>query len=190
MPPRPPRRTPRLARTQRGLTLAELVAVTLVLAITASAALMNGASVDDARAQAAAAGVARAARFARDESLRTGTPHGVELDGAAGRVRVFRVDTGATPQAAVFDVRDPLTKNLWLLDLADEPSLAGVTLAHAPSWRAACAQADRVVFRDAATPACLDPAGVLLDASLVTLSRGGLDRSVKIEGFVARVVTK
>jgi len=186
MAPRPLRSL----RRQRGLTLAELIAVTLVLAITASAAVMNGASVDDGRVQAAAAGVARAARFARDESLRTGVPHGVEFDAAANRVRVFRVDTAPSPDVAVFDVRDPLSKKLFALDLADDAALAGVTLAHAPTWRGACAAADRVVFRDAATPACLDPAGVLLDANLVTLARGDANRNVKVEGFVARVVVK
>jgi len=185
-----PRRPLRSPRRQRGLTLAELVAVTLVLAITATAAVMNGATVDEARVQAGAAGVARAARFARDESLRTGAPHGVEMDVAGNRVRVFRVYTGAVPHTAVFDVRDPLSKKLWVLDLAGDPGLAGVSLVHAPTWRGACAAADRIVFRDAATPACLDPAGVLLDASLATVSRGAMDRQVKVEGFVARVVVE
>lgn len=179
--------TVNLRQHQRGVTLAELTAVTLALAVAASAAVMNSASVDEARVDAAAAGVAQALRFARDESVRTVEPHGVEIDVAANRVRVFRVDTGISPQAAMFDVRDPLSRNLYVLDLTSDPALAGVALAHAPSWRATCNAPGNLVFRSASTPACLDTPGALLDAATVTLTRGSAQRSVTLEGFVARV---
>ena len=172
---------------QRGVTLVEMAVAVAVIGFVASVAVLNTGVSDVARVEAAQSLVARAVRFARDEALRTRQPYGVALTDGARQIRVFRVDPGVDASVAIFDVRDPLSNNLWDQRFDDDPVTAGVTLTIAGTWRGTCGNNRRIVFRDAATPGCLSTPGTLLDSATVTLALGGHEATVFIEGFVARV---
>lgn len=64
------------------------------------------------QAGAAAERVAAALRFARDEALRTSTPHGVSLTSgtASDSLGVFVLDTGTTPPTPSYTVLHPLSR--------------------------------------------------------------------------------
>ena len=78
---------------ESGFTLIEMVMIAFVMALVAAVAMPTGTSTGAAtKVDAAAADVAAAVRFARDESSRTGNSFGVRQQ--QNRVRVFRLDGG------------------------------------------------------------------------------------------------
>jgi hypothetical protein len=60
--------------------------------------------------------VTAALAFARGEALRTRVPHGMRVQGNR-RITVFRLDRSVTPPAERYDVRDPVSKALYDVDV-------------------------------------------------------------------------
>ena len=94
----------------RGHTLAELLLVVAILGVAASVAVPALAPQDPVRLDHAAERVAQALRLARDEALRSGLHHGVEVRPDTQRVRVYRADMTSTPVGVAELVRHPLSK--------------------------------------------------------------------------------
>ena len=117
-----------------GHTLVELLIAVAVLAVVAAAALPLAAPVNANKLDAAVQEVASALRYARGEALRTGQIYGVDfsVDAAAGyrRIRVFRTDS-AVPPNPVYDVRHPLDKKLYDVQLVNGTGTQGATLSTA-----------------------------------------------------------
>ena len=186
----------------RGYTLVELLAVVALLAIIALAALPLAAPVGESKLDASAREVANALRFARGEAIRTGAYYGVDfsVDAAVGyrRIRVFRTDS-ASPPNPVYDVRDPLTKNLYDEQLVAGPGTAGVVLTNATfyyktglltvvvrDWAAFDGSGAPVYYPDAANySAYSTPPNV----SAVTVSYQGQNRQVSLDPVTGRVTT-
>ena len=104
---------------QGGLTLIELVVVISVIAIIAAVAAPAFSEPDEATLDRAATEVAAALRYAQSESIRTGLTHGVIGDTSTSTLRIYRLDETVSPPVVVYDVYDPLTKQLYSLPLAD-----------------------------------------------------------------------
>jgi prepilin-type N-terminal cleavage/methylation domain-containing protein len=118
-------RSPRL--TQQGFTLAELLFVVFVLAVIAAITIPPRDAGAERRLEQAAGEVADALIFARGESLRTSADHGVRIEDGK-RLRVFRLDASKGTPTEVYDVRHPVDKNPYDVDLASETLTRGTRL--------------------------------------------------------------
>jgi prepilin-type N-terminal cleavage/methylation domain-containing protein len=90
--------THRPAVRQAGVTLAEMLVVIAVIGIAAAIAIPQASTLSPGAADAAAAEVARAVRFAQREAIRTRTWQQVSADPVKQELRVYQADnsTGIT----------------------------------------------------------------------------------------------
>lgn len=170
--------------TIRGFTIVEVVMVVLIVALAASIALPAGNNDTAVRLESAAAEVAAAVRFARDEAIRTGVAHGVEQQTASNQLRLYRLDGGGTP---LFDVHHPVTRQPWHILLDTAPAFPGVGIAGSMTWRGTCDTDGEILFRADGTPSCRDPSTSLLRQGALTLTYQNRSRTVTVDGFTARV---
>ncbi len=176
---------------EQGFTLLEQLLVVLLLAIAALIVMPAVGARDHHRAELAAREVAAAARFARSEALRSGQPHGLRLEPALRRVRVFRADTGTDPPTPVYDVRHPVSKRPYTVEPGGSPLLEGVELSDASAvWSGACADPGAVVIDVLGRPRCLDPWGVLLEEARIELTARDVTLEVVLAGETGRVTVE
>ncbi len=109
---------------QQGLTLIELTIVIAIIGVIAVAIIPSLSSGNSAKLDLAAQEIANAARFAKTEALRTGIPHGIDTSANNDRVRVYSL-AGFFP---TYDVRHPIDKKLYDIDLTADSRLSGVKL--------------------------------------------------------------
>lgn len=76
---------------QAGVTLAEMLVVVAILALTAGIAIPNAGPLATMTADAATAEVIGAIRFAQREAIRTGAWHTVKIDTSTQTLRVYRL---------------------------------------------------------------------------------------------------
>ena len=170
----------------RGHTLVELAVVLTLLALVALAAASGPPPVSrSARLDATTQEVAAAIRFARSEAMRTGSPHGAQVDVSAQRVRVYRLVAG-TP---VYDVRHPLDKNLYELRLGESPSVRAGWLSG--SWIRYVGDfwpTSFLGFDPSGTPK-RDASGIqkMLESGSVWVSLDGHTRKIVVEPMLGRV---
>ena len=167
-----------------GFTLIEVAMVALIVGLAAALAMPTGTNTDVTRVEAAAAEVAAAVRFARDESMRTGDSYGMRHQGSQNRFRVFRLDGTGTP---IYDVYHPIAKQLWDIDFDVAPRFHGLVSTRTMSWRSTCNINGNIAFRSDGTPYCTDPITTLLDQGVVTLTFDNVSRDVTVDGFTGRV---
>jgi prepilin-type N-terminal cleavage/methylation domain-containing protein len=110
---------------RRGFTLAEMLIACAVLAIAAAVVLPSAQPVTEARANAAAAEVTQALRFARDEAQRTATLTMVRCDTAQNTVSVYVPDSSGNVNTAI---NDPLTHMNYAVSLSQAPAGARASL--------------------------------------------------------------
>ena len=177
----------RAHRWQRGWTLFELMVVTVIVGVSAAIMVPSATGQDDQRVALAAEQVASALMFARDESIRTSAPHGVNIEDGANRIRVFRADMGSTPLTPIYDVYHPVSKGLWDVDLDTHDLARGVNITTTPTWRGSCSSPTLTVFMSAATPACADTVSVVVTQIDIALSKGSVSQTVRLDGITARV---
>lgn len=113
-------------RTQRGFSLAELMVVLVVLAVVAAITIPTSAARSDLRLARAGQEVADALNFARTETLRTGVPHGVRVQGGR-RITVFQLDRSKSPPTEGYNVYHPVDKSRYDVDLFSNPYTQGTT---------------------------------------------------------------
>ena len=174
-------------RTQRGYSLIELVVVVTVLTAIAAIVVPTPSSTNSQRLDVAAGELAMAVRFAQGEALRTGAPHGFEQTAGTQRIRLFRLDTGASPPTPIYDVLHPLGKRQYDIDLQSQALAAADAMTVSASFRGACVQADRFYFDANGTPWCTNPATALLESWTITLSLDTARREVRVDGLTGRV---
>jgi prepilin-type N-terminal cleavage/methylation domain-containing protein len=113
----------------QGYSLIEMLIVVALLALIAAAAAPSFVSDDEATLDQAADRVANAFRFAHSEAIRTGQSHGVIANVYSQFVKVYRLDDSVNPPVLVYDVRDPVTKQVYDLRLggsSSEPAISTV----------------------------------------------------------------
>ncbi len=159
-----------------------------ILGIVASVAIPNLSSTDPLLLQLAAEEVAEAYRFARAESLRSATPHGVYREPSTSnkRYRVFR----STPPTPIYDIYHPLNKQLYDLDLEVHPFASADTVSVTSSFHGSCTQPLYIVFNAQGIPLCGDPLTVILEQKVITLVKGNITYTVTLDGITGRVTVQ
>ena len=176
-----------MRRRTSGYTLLEILLVLSILGIATAVAMPMLSSNDPHALNVASQATADAIRFARDESMRTARVHGVDITPAEKRIRVFRADTSSEPWVPIYDVRDPVSKQLYDLTLNEVPFAQIDTVSVSASFRATCNQVNRIVFDRWAVPRCSDPAGTPLVKYLLSLQQGSQVQHVTLLGFSGRL---
>lgn len=109
-----------------GYTLAEMLGVVLILAVSAAAVLPSLTQSDRSKVELAASEVASVLRFARDEARRRNAPTAVVLSGIA-RVQAFELDVSDPLNPSLgAPLYHPLNKDAYDLDLNIMPFSEGV----------------------------------------------------------------
>jgi prepilin-type N-terminal cleavage/methylation domain-containing protein len=183
--PRPGGRAVRILAS--GFTILEMLIVVGVLSIAALVVVPSSEPAAPYRLDLATSELAAAIRFARGEAIRTGRPHGVELDTSLETFRAFRAAPNDVPPTPIYDVNHPVSKLPYVGDLDDDSATRGVALAAESSFSAACNTPTRVVFDARGIPRCGDPWSVLLQAQTLTLTLGGHIQRILLEGETGRV---
>ena len=126
-------------------------------------------------------------RFAREEARRTGIIHGVTTDIANDLVSVFRLDEGPNPNDKVFDVRHPMSKQLYAIQIG-EPPYSGVTLsADGGQMVGTCDDPGNIAFDATGVVRCVEPTSTRINSAYVDLAAGQLTLTVSIDSFTGRV---
>ena len=175
------------AVTQRGFTFLELLVVITIVGLIAMVAMPSSSSGDAATLDLATAEVADAIRFAREESRHTGFIHGVSIDLENNRVRVFRLDEAPDPNLLVFDVYQPISKQLYTIQLAASP-YGGVELNRINvSKKGTCSNPENIAFDSSGVVRCVDPVATRLSQVSIELELGGLELTISIDEYTGRV---
>lgn len=114
------------ARCVQGYTLIELIVVITILALVAAVAVPGLSNNDESKLDVVATDVASAIRFAHSEAIRTGEPYGVYASQSNQRIRIYRLPV-STP---IYDVYDPLTKQLYDFDFGSDPSGVEISIVY------------------------------------------------------------
>jgi Tfp pilus assembly protein FimT len=101
--------------------------VIVVLAVVAAVTIPPAQGRGARRLERAGEEVAYALDFARREAMRTGVPHGVRVRGST-RIGVFRLDRSVIPPAEHYDVRHPVDKSVYEVDLSTGIYTQGTTV--------------------------------------------------------------
>jgi len=173
-----------------GYTLLELLIVIVLLALIAAVAVPAITSSDDERLALATEEFAMAMRYARSETIRTGLPHGFRQQNTQRRVNVFTLDTSSSPATMVFDVRHPISKQIYEFDLDAQPLAEADTITRSTIFSGTCNQHGRIYFDTNGTPWCADPANVLLRHYEIHLYFGSHHRQITLDGITGRVTTQ
>lgn len=176
-----------MRRNQSGYSLAEMLAVVLVLSLAAAVTIPNLSASDPSKLDLAAQEIAHAMRYARSEAIRTGEPHGFRQQSSSKRIRVFSIDPNTTPWTELYDVRHPISKKIYDIDLDEHPFARVDGVSADRVYSAACSQAGIVHFDASGIPRCTNPETVLLEQYDVTLTLGSHTRVVSLDRLTGRV---
>ena len=119
----------RRSSRQAGVTLAEMLVVVAILALTASIAIPNASPLAAVSTDAATAEITRAIGFAQREAIRTGAWHTVKIDTAAQTLRVYRL-TATGLEDTTMPVLHPIDQRPYNLafNTGAGPARAAITL--------------------------------------------------------------
>lgn len=173
-----------------GFTLAELLVVVAVIAITARIVVPTLSFAGANALSLAASETGNALRLARDEAVRSGRPVLVDADSAAGRIRLWYADcTAAGPFPAVLD---PATRRAADIAVA-EGGLAGpvamtatFSVAGGGSWSGLVFDASGAASQVCDT-ATTTAKGVPQAGSGITLGTGGGSAVVTVDPPTGRI---
>jgi Tfp pilus assembly protein FimT len=160
-----------------GHTLAEILIVAAVLAISAAVAIPSLMPRDTEKLADAASEVAYAFRYARAEAMRTGVTVGVNANALNNHLQVAKY-TGANASAVLVH---PVEKRPYDFDVSSLPSTQGVQLTSAGFQPYATAT---LIFDTSGSPFVYDTPGVLtypLTSGTVVLSYAGKQLAVSID---------
>jgi len=173
--------------TQQGRTLLEMIIVVAIIAFAATVAVPSTSSTHLHRLDLAGSDVADAFRFAREEARRTGFVHGVSADVSNELVRVFRLDEGPNPNLKIYDVRHPVTKQIYRVQIGASP-YAGVKLdSYGGQMVGTCNDPGNIAFDSNGVVRCADPTTTRIDSATVSLAAGQLLMTVAIDSHTGRV---
>ena len=176
---------------QVGYTLTELMIVVMILTVIAAIVVPATTSTGpEKKLELAAEEFAAAMRFARNEAIRTGEPHGFRFLTNQERIRVFSADTSGSPWTWVWNVYHPVSKQLYDYTLPDELFGAPDPIAHTAVYRSTCDRTAVVYFDASGTPWCLEPETALLDSFRLDITTNDGQIAVNLDGITGRVTVQ
>lgn len=174
----------------QGFSLIELLVVVGLLGLIASLATPALFRDDEAALDRAAAQVSSAFRFARSESVRTGLPHGVSASAASQYAKVYRLDESVNPPVAIFDIRDPVSKQLYDLKFGNnsDPSIASV---YFKFEGLVTPQTDLSYAGTSGVPNYNDASTIrMLETGNIGLTHEGMTRTISVSPITSRVTVQ
>jgi prepilin-type N-terminal cleavage/methylation domain-containing protein len=166
-----------MANRQHGYTLAELLVVCAVLAVTAAVALPSAQPVAEFRADAAAGEVVQALRFARQEAMRTNAYRMLACDLAKNQLSVILPDGSADESP-----KDPLTKMNHNVVLGQAPAGSNATLGACSFKFADNTSAPTLGFDPSGNPVRgSGPAAQALTGGTILVTIGNATRTIAID---------
>ena len=175
------------AITQRGFTFLELLVVITIVGLVAMVAMPSSSSGDAATLELATAEFADAIRFAREESRHTGFMHGISADLENNRFRVFRLDEAPDPNLKVFDVYQPISKQLYTIQLGASP-YGGVAVTEVDGQMLGdCSDPGNIAFDPSGVVRCVEPVATRISGAFIKLGLGGLEQTISIDDYTGRV---
>ena len=175
---------------ERGYTLVELLISVTLLALIAVVAIPDPRPAGQERLTLAASLAADAFRFARDEATRTGDIYGVYADIPNNRIDVFRLDQAPDPDVAVFDVRHPVSKQLYRVQLGSGPVRGVLIQSRNGTPTAACNDTSLVGIDPSGATICVDPVTTRIENVSLTLAHDGTAASVAVDSYTARTTVQ
>jgi prepilin-type N-terminal cleavage/methylation domain-containing protein len=171
-----------------GVTLIEMLVVLVLIALVVSVSVPRGDVADGARADAAAAEIRQACRFAQGAALRTGAWYAVSFDATAQVVRVYQLNAQYVEDTSV-TVMHPV--DLAPYRLAFGVAQLRATLVSAVfTYKSGNTTTNTVAFGPDGMPALglaqNGKANVLKDNGVVTLRDGRVVRQVTIDAVTGR----
>ena len=164
-----------------GVTLVEMVTVVAIVAIVASLAMPKSDSAADFAAEAIASEIARAARFARREAIRTGTYQQVSMDPATQVLKVYQPN-GPT-------ATHPVDKRPYEIGFAGN-AMPRATIVSSVFKYDKKPNAIYASFAPDGSPAEVDPKSSsfpLKEEGRITIRYGNAERVVKVAPVTGRV---
>lgn len=172
-----------------GRSLTELLLVVTLLGTLALVAVPSLTAQGPERVELATAEVAGAIRFAQSEARRSGAEHGVLLDTATQRLRVYRIDDSVPTPVVLFDVYHPLDKQRYELSLATDARYQSVQLDDATFvYQGLATSQQDIRFLSSGEPYYLDSnTRRMLVSGTVILSDGRHRRQINITPRTGRI---
>jgi prepilin-type N-terminal cleavage/methylation domain-containing protein len=113
-----------LCLRSQGFTLLEITIVTAIIGIIAIVMIQNLSSGNIIKLDLAANETATAIRFAKTETLRTGTPHGITTDPSKNQIRIYSLSS----MVPDYNVYHPVDKKLYDIQFDDDSRTKGVDM--------------------------------------------------------------
>ena len=184
----------RIIQNTRGFTLIELLITVLIIAVIARIVLPSTGPYQEGKLELAAADIAMALRYARDEALRTGTEHAVKVDNTTSRVTVYLPNLATSPATVAAVLANPLTKQPYDFNIATNTLTEGVRIENSVKpfkYRNNVTRQDDVFFDASGMPVFINGAQrYQLQNVVLNLLSGGDTRSVVLIPFTGRVAVQ
>ncbi len=110
----------RNTRQYSGFTLLETLIVVAIIGMIALVVIPSLSTSDEKVLEQATNEVVQAIRHAHSEAIRSGIEHGVVIDQASQRVRLYWLDTSGGSPVPTYDIRHPLDKKLYDFNLQSD----------------------------------------------------------------------
>ncbi|MDQ2822885.1 MAG: hypothetical protein M3Y65_21320 [Pseudomonadota bacterium] len=177
---------------QAGVTLAEMLFVVAILALTARIAIPSASPLASISTDAATAEIMRAIRFAQREAMRTGAWHAVRIDTTTQTLRVYRLTATGTEDTTI-PVLHPIDKQTYNLafNTGGGPARATIALVDFDYVGAGNANLNTLSFGPDGTPDLVtgpNPKDIHpMTAGLVSIKTGTSQRNLAIDVVTGRI---
>ena len=183
-----------MRQAQSGYSLPELLAVVIILGIAASVVIPDISTTSPNKLDLAAEEIAQAIRYVRNESLRTGEIHGIEISQNTQRVIAYRADLTTTPVSMASIHYHPVSKQILDYEVDVSTMTDGVSITNTQDpFLYATGRRKNLLFDATGTPIWIvnsTGSTYMLQDGTVQLSHGGDDRTVRVAQITGRVTVQ